>query len=320
MPATPSTPDLALDIGGTWCRAAAVTPDGEVIARRRAPTRPARSGEEILETCRDLVVAAAREAGIAVRGLGVGVTGPVDPRSGTMYAPPNAAGGLVGLELGAGLSELLGRVPVVVEKDTNASALAESLHGAGRGVDDFVYATFSTGVGGAVMCDGRLLHGANGVAGEFGHVSVDPLGPLCGCGRVGCLEALASGPALAARALEAGYRRDPAAEPLEGEVDGREIAMAARAGDEVAMGVMASARAAMVRAVVDWANVFNPALVVLGGSVLHGNLEWVPAAEEAVRSQALDPAGRDVRVAASELGDDGVLLGAAGLLRDPRRH
>ena len=125
--------------------------------------------------------------------LGVSVTGPVDPATGRLFTPPNTDSNLAGLDLGADLARSTG-LDVRVDRDTNVAALGEHAFGAARGVANFVYMTVSTGVGGAVMLDGRLLRGVDGVAGEIGHISVDRVGPSCGCGRRGCLEAIASGP------------------------------------------------------------------------------------------------------------------------------
>jgi glucokinase len=237
-----------------------------------------------------------------LRGVGVSTTGPVDPRTGVLFRPPNTGPGLEGLALGEGLSDALG-LPVVVDRDTNAAALAEQRYGAGRGATNLVYITVSTGVGGAVILDDRLLRGAQGVAGELGHISVAPDGPICGCGRSGCLEAIVAGPALA-----------KAAERTTGE----QVAAAARSGDRLARAVLLAAGAALASAAVDVVNIFNPERLVLGGSVILGNPDWVVEARQAVSERALEPARSCATVVAAELGDDGGLLGAALLFEAVR--
>ena len=131
--------------------------------------------------------------------IGVSVTGPVDPRTGKLFTPPNTGPVLAGLELGEALSRAA-CLEVRVDRDTNAAALGEHRCGSARGTANFVFITVSTGVGGAVMLDGRLIRGADGVAGEIGHICVERGGPRCGCGRRGCVEAIASGPSIARRA------------------------------------------------------------------------------------------------------------------------
>ena len=131
--------------------------------------------------------------------IGVSVTGPVDPRTGKLFTPPNTGPVLAGLELGEALSRAA-CLEVRVDRDTNAAALGEHRCGSAHGTANFVFITVSTGVGGAVMLDGRLIRGADGVAGEIGHICVERGGPRCGCGRRGCVEAIASGPSIARRA------------------------------------------------------------------------------------------------------------------------
>ncbi len=311
-------PVLALDIGGTWTRAALVSSDGSILDTAKQRSRTHNSGDEIVAACVSMLRALVPTDAPRPRGLGVSTTGPVDPATGVVFAPPNTGPGLAGLPLRAALVAALG-LHVVVDRDTNAAALAELAYGAGRGAKHLVYVTVSTGVGGAVVLDRQIMRGANGVAGEIGHVVVVPDGPLCGCGRRGCLEAIASGPGLvtAAQRLLSTDRRSLLhlnSKPLEG-VD---VATAAAAGDDLAQRVLNDARDAMASAAVDLVNVFNPERLVLGGSVIAGNPSWVEAADAAVAHQALAPARTTARVIAAELGDVGGLLGAA-LLVDAQR-
>ena len=178
------------------------------------------------------------------------VTGPVNPRTGKLFTPPNTGPVLAGLELGEALSRAA-CLEVRVDRDTNAAALGEHRCGSARGTANFVFITVSTGVGGAVMLDGRLIRGADGVAGEIGHICVERGGPRCGCGRRGCVEAIASGPSIARRAeaeLRAaedaefraaeGFARTPAAKSDEGSAAAN---VAARAGEAVAAPISSQA-------------------------------------------------------------------------------
>lgn len=189
-----------LDIGGTWIRAAVVTPAGEILVRSRRPLPTSEGGRAVVDTCLDALGEARMRTGChALERIGVSVTGPVDPRTGKLFTPPNTGPVLAGLELGEALSRAA-CLEVRVDRDTNAAALGEHRCGSARGTANFVFITVSTGVGGAVMLDGRLIRGADGVAGEIGHICVERGGPRCGCGRRGCVEAIASGPSIARRA------------------------------------------------------------------------------------------------------------------------
>ncbi|HSK94676.1 MAG TPA: ROK family protein, partial [Candidatus Angelobacter sp.] len=199
MESAAERPVLAIDLGGTQIRTALVTPDRRVHARRAEPTDDHAGPEAVLDRIRHLVEETRLEAGSLELpdpiGVGVSSPGPLDPASGTVLEPPNLAGWR-DVKLGPFLENALD-LPTFVERDTNVAARAEWCFGAGRGTDDLVYLTVSTGVGGAAIIGGRPLTGPRGTAGEFGHVVVDMNGPRCGCGGVGHVEAIASGTALA---------------------------------------------------------------------------------------------------------------------------
>ncbi len=242
-----------LDIGGTWIRAAVVTPAGEILVRSRRPLPTSEGGRAVVDTCLDALGEARMRIGChALERIGVSVTGPVDPRTGKLFTPPNTGPVLAGLELGEALSRAA-CLEVRVDRDTNAAALGEHRCGSARGTSNFVFITVSTGVGGAVMLDGRLIRGADGVAGEIGHICVERGGPRCGCGRRGCVEAIASGPSIARRA-EAEFRAAEGAELRTAEgsartraatksVEGSAAAanVAARAGEAVAAPISSQA-------------------------------------------------------------------------------
>lgn len=312
-----------LDIGGTWIRSARLNHQGRILARTRCATPGGSDPSSVITACvRTLADAGALAEDAPVRSIGVSVTGPVDPHTGTLFTPPNTESNFAGLELGARLHEATG-LPVAVDKDTNAAALAEHAYGAAHQVADFIYLTLSTGVGGAVMLDGRLLYGCTGTAGEVGHMSLDPTGPRCGCGRSGCLEAYASGPALARRAVElaADAEGSPAEGPLweyilaGGEVTGAEVGHFAGLGDQAALRALDDARRALCSACVDLVNVFNPRLIVVGGSVAAHHEEWLEDASRAIRASALAPSSDACSVVPARLGDDVSLIGASLLGR-----
>lgn len=243
--------------------------------------------------------AAAREARDLVA-VGVAAPGPLDHRTGVVHEAPNLSG-FRDVPLAADLRRLLG-VPVFVDRDTVVAAIAESLSGAARGASDFVYVTISTGIGGAIVIEGKLVRGVAGTAGEIGHWPVDLDGPRCGCGAAGCIESVASGSAIA-RAFGA-------------ESAGATFT-AARGGDERARAVLDRAARALGDLAVGTVNLLNPALIVVGGGVAENEPEFVLGAmREAVGRRAFAVPARAVRIVPAALGDDVGLVGALLVARE----
>jgi glucokinase len=290
---------VTVDIGGTWTRVAPIV-TGRLGSVWRVETESADRRVFLERLGRGLEQALQEEP--MAQGVAVSVTGPVDPASGRLFAPPNTGSALAGLELGAWLADRTG-LPVMVDRDTNCALLGEVADGAAKGAANVVFATISTGVGGAVLLDGRLLRGRDGVGGELGHVVVDAHGPRCGCGRTGCLEAIASGPAIARAA---------------GVASGREASFAAQGGERRAAEALRAASDAVASACVDWVNAFNPELIVIGGSVVRAHPDWLAVAARAVCEHALAPASQDCPVVRSQLGDEVALIGAARLFEGGR--
>ena len=216
-------PVLALDLGGTNARAAVVLPDGRVVSRQAGPTPIADGRDAVVGFVEDLL-RSARDEHHGPRWSGPGPPsaslrrGPLDAQRGILIEPPNLRGDWWGYKLGPALGDSLG-LPWALERDTVGSILGEWHYGAGRGSTDIVYLTISTGVGGAVVTDGRLLLGPDGVAGELGHMTVAMDGPICGCGGSGHVEAIASGAGIA-RAARAALEDGTAGAALRAMADG----------------------------------------------------------------------------------------------------
>jgi len=325
-PARPvaSGPVLALDLGASRIRVAAVSPDGRLDAWADARTPGAQGPDAVVEACierlRGVLDALDPEARRSLAGIGIAAPGPVDPRIGTLIEPPNVGPGFHDIPLAAPIADAFD-LPVVLERDTHVAALGEATYGVARGIRDFLYLTVSTGIGGAIVANGELYGGADGVAGEIGHIPVDLDGPPCGCGANGHLEAISSGSGIARQArmaIEAGLapglariaqRLAPA--PLEA----RDVATAEEAGDPAAAAIMDAARRAFGAALVGLVNVFNPELIVVGGTIAREQGErWLGPAREAVTQQAFRVPRERVRIVAAALGDDVGLLGAQPLL------
>lgn len=314
---------LALDLGASRTRAAVVDGNGGVVARTDRETRRAAGPEAVLADAVAMlraVLGQAPDGPQSVHAIGVSAPGPLDAARGVLVEPPNLGGAFRNVPIAEPLSIALS-LPVVVERDTNVAALAEWQFGAARGVTDFIYVTVSTGIGGGIVCDGRPLLGADGAAGELGHLVVDLDGPPCGCGARGHLEAVSSGTGIAGAAeaaIEAGSapgletRRRAAGRAL----DARDVAVAADEGDPDAERIMDRARRGFAESCVALANVFNPELIVVGGSVARAQGErWLEPARRRVAEVAFRIPRERLRIVPAALGDDVSLVGALPLVR-----
>lgn len=308
----------AVDLGGTNIRAAIVEGDGTLHARVAVRTAAEDGRDPVLRRLADLVRQSCREAGLShedVAAVGVSVAGAMNHETGVVYLAPNLSG-WVDVPLKEWLEAEL-RVRVFAGNDANLAALGEQRFGAGRGVEDLIYITVSTGIGGGVIIGGKLLTGVSGVAGEVGHQTIDIDGPRCACGNVGCLEVLAAGPAIArdaSRGLERGEdggQSSLRAVLAKGPITAEHVVEAARAGDAYAGRVFRSAAEKIGVGVVNLLHLFNPRLVVIGGGVANAGPLLFGPIEQMVRSRALPGAREAVRIVRAALGDNVGLYGAA---------
>ncbi|MEJ7748481.1 MAG: ROK family protein [Candidatus Limnocylindrales bacterium] len=311
----PSDLVLGLDIGGTKLAAGVVGADGRVWAFDVVPSRREEGPAGMIPRLLHLGQAVVAAAGLdwsAVKAVGIACGGPLDPAAGVIQSPPSLPGWdevpLVAI-VGAKLDR-----PTVVDNDATAGALAEWWYGVGtRGdVRTLIYLTISTGVGGGLLLDGRLFRGSAGNAGELGHLTVDRLGRMCGCGRRGCLEAYASGTNIALRAREALATGEASSLALLPRVTARDVAEAAAAGDRLGGRIWDETTAILGSAVANILNIFNPDLVVLGGGVTRAGDQLLLPVREAGLRQAMPPAARTADIVLAGLGDRlGVVSAAA---------
>ncbi len=309
---------LAVDVGGTRTRAAVVNDQGRVLARTSFATRPERGVDDTLARIDSAVRQVLGTTPLAdVRGIGVTAPGPLDPWTGELFSPPNMPG-WEHVPLKQYIEERFGR-PTLVGNDANLAALGEHRFGAGRGVNDMIYLTISTGIGGGVILGGKLFVGAHGFAGEVGHQTVEARGPRCNCGNIGCLEIMASGPAIAreARSAIAAGEATSMLELAGGKVEaitGEHITQAALAGDALARSLYARAGFYIGVGIVNLIHLFNPDLFVLGGGVTNaGELLFAPI-RQTVDERAIPIMRKGVRIERAELRDDVGLLGATALV------
>ena len=311
-------PAIGLDLGGTKILALVVASDGAVLGRALRPT-PQAGAAALLEGLAGAARDAAAAAGIAVRdacGVGLGAPGPTDPEAGVLLEPPNLPADCHDLPLGALLPPLLG-APVRVENDANAAALGEHRFGAGRGQSDMVYVTISTGIGGGIIVEGRLVRGAGLIAGEIGHMLVAPEGAdLCGCGRTGCWEAICSGTGLARQARAAAAAGEaPALLALAGgDVARITPSLLLQATGDPAVAAIAT-RAVLYNGVGlrNLLHLLSPGLIVIGGGLTHAWDRLIAPAADWALGTAMHRAATACRIVPAQLGELVGGLGAAAL-------
>ena len=309
---------IGVDLGGTQIRAARLDDGATAFGARVASLT---LGDEGPTAVLDRIAQAVREAANdnlwAIRAVGIGAPGPLDPQKGIVYEAPNLPG-WQNIPLRQELEARL-NVPVLIGNDANLAGLGERRFGAGQGVDDMIYVTISTGIGSGIITGGQMLVGAHGLGAEVGHMVVDPNGPVCNCGGVGHVEAFASGPAIARAARARLSAEQPAMlrQLVHGEVEkitAVHVSEAAQQGDPLARAVLREAGHYIGLAFISLVHLFNPRLMVIGGGVSQaGDLIFEPI-HATLRAGVMNPAFLDdFRIERAALGGDVGLWGAVAL-------
>ncbi|HEX3723725.1 MAG TPA: ROK family protein [Nitrolancea sp.] len=314
-----------IEIGGRGQRVVVAGGNGRIVGQARSIDSMA-PASGVVETVKDLIDQACNSAHVAPEDIvrvGIAFGGPVDVDRGLTLLSHRVSGfenfPLVNL-----IEEHLG-VPTVIDNSARASALGEIVYGAARGSSDVVYVHLGTGVGGGIIVDGRLLHGASSTAGEFGHMVVSVGGPICSCGKPGHLEAYAAAPAIVSRfreRLEAqsttDFTSDRWLNPKS--ITVRSIFDAAKQGDAAARDVVVETVQVLGLAIANLITTLNPAAVIVGGTVADvGSLLMDPLSAR-VRQYSFPSAARRVRLTASQLGSDTTVLGAVALALESLRR
>ena len=303
-----------MDVGGTKIAAGVVTPEGRILKETRYPT-PA-SPVRLLESIARAVLEV--KNGLEVDGVCLAVAGLVLAEENKVVFSPNLHA-VEGIPLKDKLEPRIG-LPLTLENDANAATWGEFRFGAGSEVDHLVFVALGTGIGGGVISHRMLVRGAQGSAGELGHVTIQATGPRCACGNHGCLEALASGTAIRRRARELASEHPGSALgrlAADREVLGEDVTRLAREGDGVAVAVLEEAGRWLGVGLAGFVNVFNPEVIAVGGGVMAAGELILEAAREEVRLRARPPSRDLVQIKEATLGPNSGVLGAAALARDP---
>src|SRR5438067_538190 len=304
---------IGVELCASTARAALVSASGDVVARRES----AFAAEDIAAQVARLVAELRDASPARVSAVGVGLPGLVNPQTGRVVISSDLPAVVRG-DLRAELSAATGLL-VTLDNDANAGAMGEYAVGAGRGSRDMFYVTIGTGIGGAIIIDGKLWRGASGFAGEFGHITIDPEGVECACGNVGCLETVASAPNIVRRTRERLLRDSTSSLSrlgLNKDFTAADIAHAARDGDDFAALMIERTGRYIGTAIAAVINLLNPGRIVLGGGVMDaGELILDPIIREAGR-RSFQPNFESTQIVAATLGPDAAPIGAALLARD----
>jgi glucokinase len=311
---------VGIDIGGTKMLAVVFDHEFKALGRCRKRSKSAKKKEAAEDRIARVVREAMNDAEVdTIRGIGVGSPGPLDPNTGVIIDTPNL--GWKDFPLAKRLKQAFD-VPVAVDNDVNMGTYGEYCFGEVSKCKDVIGVFPGTGIGGGIIINGKLLHGFSGSAGEIGHMTIEVDGPYCGCGKRGCLEALASRTAIAAQVAALAAREDA---PYIKEECGTDLAAirsgalsrAIKAGDSMVEGVIRQAAHYTGIAVANLINTLSPEAVVMGGGLVEAMEDiYLEEVDAAVKEHAMPFLRKGVKIVPAKLGDDAVAMGAAYLISE----
>jgi len=308
---------VGVDLGATGVTVALADSHRQLLAKRSEPMDVKAGPTSCLSKIIGLIYALLDDAGVTpgcVAALGMGVPGPVEFRTGLLISPPLMPG-WEGYSVRGHLEEEFGW-EVFIDNDVNVMALGESWSRAER-FGDAIFVKVGTGIGAGILCRGLIYRGADGSAGDIGHICADPNGPVCHCGNVGCLEAVAAGPALAQRALEAVQRGESEvlgrALAAHGTLSPEAVGKASREGDPAANAIIKASGAYIGQTLAALVNFFNPERIVLGGGVCNIGYLLLASVRHAVYQRSLALSTRHLVIEYAQLGDAAGVAGAVAL-------
>jgi glucokinase len=309
---------LGVDIGGTKISVTLGDSSGKIFAKEVTPTRTGRRARPGIDEIAAILQRLKSTCGKSLRlkGIGVGIAGPMDPEKGIVQRSPHLSG-WEDFPLKSFLERKL-RLPVCITNDANAAAVGEKIFGQGRQAEDFAYLTISTGIGGGIILGGKLLIGSSFGAGEVGHTIVWPGGEKCGCGHRGCLEAYSSGTAIA-QFVRDEIRRGRRSKVMrgvrsKGSITGEIVALAAAEKDPLALEAFHRAGYFLGVGLANLINVLNPEMLILGGSVMKSSRFLWASMTQSARQHAWPSLYRACRIVKTRLGDQVGDLGALALV------
>jgi glucokinase-like ROK family protein len=312
-----------IDIGATSLDIALADVTGSVLQRCSEPTDVKLSPDTVFGRCTELLFELIQAQGAKpdqILGIGVGVPGPVDFARGVLVAPPLMPE-WENYPIRDFFKKTFPSAFVVVDNDVNIMALGEQRAGDGAGVDHFIFVKIGTGIGAGIISNGKIHRGSDGCAGDIGHICVDKEGPLCACGNKGCLEAMAAGPAITSRALEAArIGRSPLLRQVQeasgGFIRPEDVNAACREGDQAALDIIRESGQMIGDVLASLVNFFNPSHIFIGGGIANFGNHLLVAIRRAVLHRSLPLATTHLSIKFSRVGSNAGVMGAISLALD----
>lgn len=317
-----STNVIGVDMGGTKILSAVIDAEGKILSTAKVPTKANKGPSIVIDRIAESIQRAVDKSGVdtaSIQAIGIGAPGPLDPATGVVIFAPNLRWKDVRLK-----DELEARVniPTFVDNDVNVGTLGEHVFGAGKGFQNVVGIFVGTGIGGGIILQGELFHGASKTAGEIGHIIVKAGGPRCGCGTRGCLEALASRTAMAKQFQKAIVKKGKKSVISEltggdlGTIRSGVLAKAIRLNDKLTLKIIKKATKYLGIGIGSIVNFLNPEMIVLGGGVVEAlDDTFLNDIRAAAEKYSLPNTLNGVQIVPAKLGDNSGILGAAALAR-----
>lgn len=304
---------IGVDLGGTKISTAISTIEGNILANVVLPTK-AEEGEtavlgRIVQSIDEVIVGSSTSID-EIEAIGIGSPGPLDAKKGIIITTPNLP--FKDYNLVQPLKEKY-NIPVYLDNDANAAAIGEYMFGAGKGKESIVYFTVSTGVGGGAVLDGKVYRGHTSNALEIGHTTVDPNGPRCNCGNLGCLEAMSSGTAIAKKGKEAVSTNVETSLKKYDTVTSYEVFKEAEAGDEVAKDIIDNALTYLGIGVANAIATFDPEMIIIGGGVSKAGDIVFDTVKKVVNKRCFKSMAESCEIVPAGLGSDAGVVGAVAL-------
>jgi glucokinase len=318
---------IGVDLGGTKIATGIMDLNGNIITKNKEFTQQESGPKGVISQMIRMVEENIKNANISlkeIKGIGIGAAGPLNTKKGIIIEPPNLIGWR-NVQLVKPFKEKF-FIPVYLDNDANAAALGEFYFGAGKGTKNMVYLTISTGIGGGIIIEGKLYHGANDNAGEIGHMTIDPDGPLCRCGNRGCLEAHSSGTSIARYAKEILRSKKIKTSILEAvnndieKIDAEIVFKCAKEGDNLAKEIVNKICEFLGIGVANIINIFNPEKVVLGGGVTKAGNILFKIVRKVAKERAMPSLFKVVKIVPAKLKDNVGIIGAGALILEREKN
>ncbi|WP_188454200.1 ROK family glucokinase [Virgibacillus oceani] len=308
---------VGVDIGGTTSKIGLINKRGAILHKWEVPTPKSENGISIIRDIWNSVQKKLKSLSYnRILGVGAGAPGFIDGSTGLVYEAVNI--GWKSFQLKEQF-EAIADVPVFVENDANIAALGENWKGAGNQSENLIAITIGTGVGGGIIAKGNILNGVNGTAGELGHITVDPNGYHCNCGKKGCLETIASATGIVRQAMEQ-IKKDPSSKlavfsKQNGTLTAKDVFVLADEGDPISQSIIEHTGDVLGFAIANLATVINPSKVLIGGGVSKAGDQLISVIETAFIKYALPRVSEVCELKVAQLGNDAGIIGAAYLVQ-----